>query len=354
MTKMAIDGKNTVMTDLTGVVEFIPNQYGFINSLGLFSRKPISGTSIVIDRVDSALTLMDSVTRTARGIEYNNGEIVQQYAFPIPYFKDMERIVPEELQGIRQAGTMDTKKFNDLRARKLRNLGLRHDINQEFMKMQALKGKVMDANGRVFADLFATYGFTKKVFNFELNLDATDVNLKCREVVRYIEDNAMAGTAVNGENLIMLVDSVFFDKLTTHPKVREIFLFQSQNPSPLKDSLKGANGMNTFTFGGLTFVEYRGKFTDKRGKVHKLVDVDGKTEGCGHGFPNLGLLNEDLYPMYSAPANKINYVNTLGEEMYTFEYELDRGEGYEYEYHSSNLPLCLRPQMLIDLVATGN
>lgn len=346
--------KNTVMTDLTGVIRLIPNQYGLVNSLGIFSQRGTPLTSITIDRVDDDMTLLDSVTRGARGVEYNNGEVVQQYAFPIPYFTDFERITPDELQGVREAGTMDLKRFDTVRARKLQKLRMRHDMTMEFMKMQALKGKVVDANGRVFADLFTTYGYTKKTFNFELGNDATNVSEKCREVVRYIEDNAMMGGAVNGENIYILVDSIFFDKLVKHPSIKEAYLFYQSTQEPLRDSLRATDGYQKFTHAGLTFVEYRGQFKDKRGQVHKLVSIAGKNEGVGHAFPNLGAMNSETYPMFSAPARKMEYVNTLGQELYTFEYELARGEGYEYEYHSSNLPLCLRPQMLIDVLATGN
>lgn len=353
MPKMNMQG-NTFLTDLTGAIQMIPNQYGYVNSLNLFDRKGITGTSITVDRVDNETTLLDSVTRTSRGIEYNNDQIVQQYAFPIPYFRDFERIIPEELQGVRAAGTMDTVKFDQVRTRKLANLKLRHDMTQEFMKMQALKGKVMDANGRVFADMYATYGFDKKVINFNLDVDSTNVSAKIREVVRYIEDNAALGGSVNGEQIIILVDQVFFDKLVSHPTIKEAYMFYQSTQDPLRSSFKDAgSNLNKFTHAGVTFVEYRAQFKDKRGNMHKLVGSEGKVEGVGHVFPNMGALNASVYQSFSAPANKIDYVNTVGEELYTFEWELDRGEGFEYEYISSNLHLMMRPNMLLEIQATG-
>ncbi|AZV01485.1 major capsid protein [Shigella phage vB_SflM_004] len=111
--------------------------------------------------------------------------------------------------------------------------------------------------------------------------------------------------------------------------------------------------MNRFYY-GCVFVQYNGKFKDKRGKTHTLVSIDGvdaSTVGVGHAFPNVAMLSgvNNIITVDIAPCPKMGYANTLGQELYVFEYEKDRDEGIDFEAHSYMLPYCTRPQLLVDV-----
>lgn len=338
------------VTDLTGKVSMIPNRWGLINQLGLFENVRTSQTSITMEREDSSTSLLDSVNRMQRGTQYGSDDEVQMYSFPVAYFKHSEYITPEDAQGQRVVGTTDQVKTIDMaRAKKLGRIRMNHAITHEFMKVQALKGVVVSPNGVVYADLHKTFGFNGgaiKEINFELDNPATDVSLKVEELKRYMDDNALTGGSVEG--IRVLVDSNFFDALTSHPRVKEFYLFSQRNPSvPFQDNYAtGANNgvagaANTFTWKGVTFIEYRGSYQDRKGTVHKLIEAD-----TGYAHP-VGLT--DVFVNYLAPCNKMSYVNTLGEELYVFEYTDDHDEGSELESHSSILPICKRPQLLVKL-----
>lgn len=349
-----------MLADLTGEVQQLPNLYGLVNSLNLFTAEPTTQTSILLDITKSDISLLDAHDRTAGDAEASAGEVVSQIAFPLIPLKVVESITPEEIQGVRQAGTANTPETEArVRAKKLAKMKAQFDITAEFLKVQALKGIVKDANGKLFVDLFKQFGVTKKTVEFDLDNASADIDASIEELVRHMEDNAAAGTIVDGQDIIILVDDVFFRKLTNHAKLRDAYLAQ-QTPlayQQMTGSLRtGQNdgvqrNMNAFQYRGVKFVQYNGKFKDKRGVDHKLVGVEGNTKGSGHAFPNVTMLpSNDLFKIAYAPCAKMGYANTLGQPLYVFEYERPRDEGIDFEGHSILMPYCTRPQLLVDVV----
>ncbi len=357
----AIDGR-WMLADHTGVINQLPNQYGYLNSLNLFTAKPTTQHSIIMDVEQTKISLLDSQdSRLSGEAEAPGRDDVHQIAFPLIPFKVIESITPEEIQGVRQVGTADVAETEArVRARKLKKLRAQFDITKEFMFAGAIRGVVKDARGVVRLDMFQQFGVEKKTITIPVN-DATAtfaLDNAIEDLKAYMEDNAGAGTIINGEDITVLVNSAFFRALTNHPYLREAFLMQQTALSyqQMTGSLRtgGADGvqaaMSKFVYRGVTFVEYRGKFVDKRGTEHTLVDLGGKAGG--HAFPNYQSLGgNELFQIAYAPPFKMDYVNTLGQPLYVFEYEKPRDEGIDFEAHSIMMPYCTRPQLLVDIVA---
>lgn len=358
----AIDSR-WMLADHTGVINQLPNQYGYLNSLNLFVPKPTSQHSIIMDVEQSQISLLDSQdSRISGEAEAPGRDNVHQIAFPLIPFKVIESITPEEIQGVRQVGTADQAETEArVRARKLQKIRTQFDITNEFMKAGAIRGIVRDARGVVRLNMFEQFQVTKKTITIPVTDLTATTNLDdaIEDLKAYMEDNAGAGTIVNGEDIVVLVNSAFFRALSNHPYLRDAYLQQQTALSyaQMTGSLRtgGADGvqaaMSKFTYRGVTFIEYRGKFQDKRGVTHNLVDVgDGKAGG--HAFPNFRSLGgNDLFQIAYAPPFKMQYVNTLGQPLYVFEYEKDRDEGVDFEAHSIMMPYCTRPQLLVDIVA---
>ena len=93
------------LADLTGEVQSIPNTYGYISNLGLFRSAPITQTTFLMDLTDWDVSLLDAVDRDSRKAETSAPERVRQISFPMMYFKEVESITPDEIQGVRQPGT---------------------------------------------------------------------------------------------------------------------------------------------------------------------------------------------------------------------------------------------------------
>jgi hypothetical protein len=102
--------------------------------------------------------------------------------------------------------------------------------------------------------------------------------------------------------IMCLCSPGFHDALTTHPKVKEAFQFFQRTQQLGNDYRSG------FTFGGITFEEYRGQATDAAGTVRKFVADDE-----AHFFP---MGTATTFRTYFAPADFNETANTLGLPLY--------------------------------------
>ena len=340
------------LTDLTSEILFLPNQWGRINQMGLFENEGVTNTSITFDREDDTLVLLDSSNRGTRKGSVGKTENVKTLAFPISFFEHEDRVTAADVQGRRRPGsTGEMDQVSVAVAKKLNRIKMQHAITHEFMKMQALKGTVVSPNGQVFADLFASFGFTQKVIDFTLGTASADIDGKIRELIRYTEDSASTGMVAG--NIKVMVDDVFFDALISHPKLREAWLAYKPaiNPNVLtEDLLKGSvnnASIREFTYMGVSFEEYRASYKKSDGTTEKLIAT--KT---GHAFPMAGTGSE-MYKNYLAPADHIDYVGTLGEEMYAWTFPDQKGRWLDIDSQSAILPLVRRPQVLVKLTSSN-
>ena len=148
----------------------------------------------------------------------------------------------------------------------------KHAITLEYLRMGALKGVILDADGSTLYDLYSEFGITAKTVSFALGTATTEVLLKVLEVKRHIEDN-LKGEFMTG--IMCLCSQGFFDAFTTHAKVKEAYMYFQRNQQLGNDYRTG------FTFGGITFEEYRGQATDAAGNVRKFIADDE-----AHFFPH--------------------------------------------------------------------
>lgn len=222
----------------------------------------------------------------------------------------------------------------DVLADHLTTMRNKHAITLEHLRMGALKGKILDADGSVLYNLFDEFDITEKVVNFGLSTANTNVKAKCLEVVRHIEDN-LRGEVMSG--IHALVSAEFFDALTNHPSVKEAYE-RWQEGAFLRDDFRSG-----FPFGGITFEEYRGQATDPNGTVRRFI-----AQGEGHCFP---MGTAESFVTYFAPADFNETVNTLGRPLYAKQEPRRFDRGTDLHTQSNPLPLCLRPAVLVKFVA---
>jgi hypothetical protein len=96
-----------------------------------------------------------------------------------------------------------------------------------------------------------------------------------------------------------------------------------------------------FTFGGVTFEEYRGQATDANGDDPSLHRA-----GEAHAFP-LGTV--DTFSTYFAPADFNETANTLGQPLYAKQEPRKFERGTDLHTQSNPLPMCHRPGVLVKL-----
>ena len=318
------------MVALTAAINKIPNTYGRLEQLNLMPPQGVRLRTIIIEEMSGVLNLLPTQPVGAPGTLGTQGKRKVR-SFVIPHIPHDDTVLPEEVQGIRAFGSeTETDALSDLLAQKLQNMRNKHAITLEFLRMGALKGVILDADGSTLYDLYAEFAITPKTVSFALATAGTEVLLKVLEVKRHIEDN------LKGEfmtSIMCLCSQGFYDAFTTHAKVKEAFLYYQRNQQLGNDYRTG------FTFGGISFEEYRGQATDAAGTVRKFIADDE-----AHFFP-LGTAN--TFRTHFAPADFNETANTLGLPLYAKQEPRKFGRGTDLHTQQNPLPICLRPEVLV-------
>src|SRR3990167_8583437 len=196
------------MVALTAAINKIPNTYGRLEQLNLMPPQGVRLRTIIIEEMSGVLNLLPTQPVGAPGTVGTTGKRKVR-SFVIPHIPHDDTVLPEEVQGIRAFGSeTETDALANLLAQKLQNMRNKHAITLEHLRMGALKGVILDADGSTLYDLYQEFAITAKVVSFALGSATTDVKKKCLDVKRHIEKNLM-GEVMSG--IQVLVSPEFFD-----------------------------------------------------------------------------------------------------------------------------------------------
>ena len=319
------------MASLTAAINLIPNRYGRLGALNLFPAKPVSNRQILVEERNGVLSLLPTLPAGSPG-SVGLRDKRKLRSFIIPHIPHDDVVLPEEVQGIRAFGSeTEAETIAGVLARHLDTMRNKHAITLEHLRMGALKGVILDADGSEIYDLFREFEITPKVFSFELGNAGTKVKKKCAEVLRHLEKNLL-GEFMTGVHC--LCSPEFFDALTNHDLVVKAYENWQQGAVLIHDMRAG------FPFGGITFEEYNGQVPDGNGTRRFIA------EGEAHCFP-LGTV--DTFATYFAPADFNETVNTLGQELYAKQEPRKFERGTDLHTQSNPLPMCHRPGVLVKL-----
>lgn len=314
---------------LSQAIQLLPNNYGRVREMGLMPENGVRSRNIMVEEKNGVLNLVPTQPVGSPGTPSQGGKRKVR-TFAVPHIPLDDVIYPSDYQGLRAFGSDSVMaELNRIMNDKLQSLKNKHAITLEHLRMGALKGLILDADGTVLYDLFAEFDKTQQEVEFNLDTDTTDVRAKCWDVKRHVEDN-LQGESMDGVHC--LCDSTFMDSLVGHPNVKEAFLYQ-QSSAMREDVRKG------FYFGGITFEEYRGKATRPDGTVADFIGA-----GEAHFFPT-GTQNS--FETVAAPADFMETANTRGQLFYAKTKPRDYNRGADIHTQSNPLPLCYRPAMLV-------
>jgi hypothetical protein len=252
--------------------------------------------------------------------------------FSVPHIPVDDFITPSEFEGIRAFGSeTEMKSLAIVMNEHLQAARNKFDITIEYLRMGALKGIILDSDGSTIYNLYTEFSITPKVVAFALTTSTTKIVDKCREVIRHIEDN------LRGEiysSIRCLCSETFFDSLITHDNVEEYYLNHSA-------ALQLVNGdpRKGFSFGGITFEEYRGTATEGDGTVRPFIAA-----GDAHCYPEG---TSSTFRTLYAPGDFIETVNTLGKPLYAKQATDPMGRRVDLHVQSNPLPICYRPGILV-------
>ena len=322
------------MSALTTAINILPNQYGRLDELNLFPVKPVRTRQVTVEERNGVLSLLPTQPVGSPGTVGKRGKRALR-AFNVPHIPHDDVVLPEEVIGVRAFGSeSELQTVAGVMADHLQTMRNKHSITLEHLRIGALKGVILDADGSELANLFDIFNITPKTFEFQLADPKTDVRAKCIELKRYMS-KSLQGERMSG--IHVLVSSEFFDLLTAHPKVQEAYQ-RWQEGAALRDDMR-----SDFRFAGVRFEEYAGEASDAEGKSRRFIEV-----GEAHAFP-LGTL--DTFATYVAPADFNESVNTLGQLLYSKQAPRKFDRGTDLHTQSNPLPMCHRPALLPKLKA---
>lgn len=324
------------MTDLTEELLLIPNTYGLVNQLGIFREESVTQHMISVESSAATLALIPDRVRGERN-NVNKDRTREIRAFPIPHYPLDDYIAPEDIQGKRAYGSDNAETVAAVKMRKLEDIRRKHAITLETSRMVAItQGTIYAPNGSVAGNYYTDFGITRKQVAFDLANAATNVITKITEVTDHIQENLLDGDVAT--EFVALCSPEFFDDLINQAGVKEAYKFYSSTQEPLRNGLRDGR-YKKFVHGDVTFYRYVGSYKDADGVTQKLVPA-----GEAYFLP-LGTM--DTFMTYYSPANKLDYVNTLGEQAYVFEYTDPKGSKIEIESESNVLNLLRRPSAVV-------
>lgn len=325
------------MASLTAAINLLPNRYGRLEQLNLFPAKPVRTRQIIVEEYAGKLSLLPTRPAGSPGTVGERGQR-RVRSFVIPHIPHDDVVLPEEVQGLRAFGSeTEMEAIGGVMARHLDTMRNKHAITLEHLRMGALKGQILDADGSLLVDLFQEFQIGAQTsISFDLGNASTNVKKKCYDLLRRIEDG-MRGEFSTGVHV--LCSPEFFEQFTTNGKVEAAYARWMEGAVLIGD-MRAA-----FSFAGITFEEYRGQAN--------YLKADGTTEtrrfiaaGEAHAFPT-GTV--DTFATYFAPADFNETVNTLGQPLYAKQEPRKFDRGTDLHTQSNPLPMCHRPSTLVKL-----
>lgn len=326
------------VVDWTEEVNVVPNQWGTIGNLGIFSEEPVAEHVVVFEETSvSGALLLDRV----RGDRGNVGvdAIRKLHTFAVPHFPYDDYISPQDLQGKRAYGNANVETLELVRARKLARMRQNHAWTLEFARAQAIVlGTAYAPNNTVVQDWNAEFGVTRNIVDFTLGTSTTDIIGKIEQGTAYIQDHAF-GATITGT--VVLTSPEFFGKLISHASIKTAYQYYVSTQQPLRQRLASTPTQRNrvFEFGGTTFMEMRDTYAGQR-----LIP-----SGTAFMVPT----GTDAFRTYFSPANRFGLVNTLGEQVYVFETADTKGTKIELESESNFINGIMRPAMVVNFITSN-
>jgi hypothetical protein len=331
------------LTTLTNAINVIPNAYSMLTDMGMFPVRGVATRTVVIEKQDHTLNILPTAAWGSPG--YANTMARRNIrSFVIPHMPVNDAVDPTDVQGIRSFGTENfAATLENLVADKLMTIRRKMDLTHEWRRVGALKGQILDGDGTtVIYNLFDEFGMTQEVRSLALGTPTTNVRSLCVDVSRFIETHLLGETM---SSVLVLCSPTFFDAFVDHANVIRTY----QNWTAAAERL-GGDLRSGFTFGGLTFREYRGVVstpvatgTASSADSTVLPLIEANT---AYAFP---LGTTQCFVGYAAPADFNETVNTMGLEYYAKVRPRDFERGYEMHAQSNVLHLTLRPNLVVKL-----
>jgi hypothetical protein len=327
------------MVELSAAIQRAPYVPSYLGDLGIFAEKGVRTETIAIERKGGSLALIQTSERGAP-IAEGSREKRDIRDFRTVRIAKGETLTASQVQNIRAFGseTELQQVQNEVGDIMGGPTGLRNSIEltHENMRLGAIQGILLDADGSVIRNWFTEFGISQPG-EIDFDLDNASpasgaVRKACNDVVRKVIRGAEGAWAPNQSYVMGMCGDAFWDDLTGHPEIRQTYLNQV-GAQELRNNVGAPFG--SFTYGNITFTNYRG--TD-----------DNSTVAIGTDKCKFFPVNAPgAFMCAYAPAEFFPFVNTVGQPVYAvMVMDDDRQAWVRPELYSYPLHVCMRPGML--------
>ena len=256
------------VSQLTQTIVDIPRVPTQLGDENLFREYGITTTTMMIERTGSGLQLVPTAPRGGVG-QPPGRQRRQMIPIAAVHLPQRDTIMADEVQNVRALGEeTEVESVQRLVRRQLETLKANLDLTIEHMRVGALKGQVVDADGvSVIWDLYQIFGMTRQSIGFNINTasSSTDLRMKTEEVKRAIQ-RKLGGKSFT--RVRVKCSESWFDKFVGHDKMAQAWELYQGN-----DFARNYPGQN-FVFNNVVFQVYAGGLVDAGGHAYDFIPED--------------------------------------------------------------------------------
>ncbi len=326
---------------ITQALEKVPFQPNLLGSLGIFEPVPVTTDKVGIEKRDGVLSIIQTSERGAP-LEDRDVDKRDIRDFRTRRIAKGSTIQAASIQNLRAMGSETELESvqREVMRRYAGPTGILRDVEMtwEFMRLGAIQGIVLDADGTTIYNWFTQWGISApSAINFALTTAATAVRKKCAQVIRAMQV-ASKGAWTPTTQVHAICGDTFYDNLVDHADVKATY-----NNWAAAADLRQDMTYRAFSFGGITFHNYRGadNFSDSGTSGTAAFGVKStEAKFFPVGAPG-------VFQVAYSPLESMDYVNTPGMPVYgMIVTDKDRGFWARPEVYSYPLFMCTRPEML--------
>lgn len=327
------------VSQLTQTIVDIPRVPTQLGDEGLFNEYGITTTAMMIERTGSSLKLVPTAPRG--GVRTTAGR-ERRKMIPIAavHLPQGDTIMADEVQNVREVGSeSEVQQVSRIVTRQLTVLKGNIDLTLEHMRVGAIRGQVLDADGvSVVWDLYEIFGMTRQTIGFDINSasSTTDLRQKTEDLKRAIQ-RKLGGKSFT--RVRVKCSESWFDKFVGHNKMYKAWeLYQN---GAFNREFPG----QTFLFNGVLFQVYSGGVVDGSGDQHDFIPP-----GKAYAYPE-GV--QGMFQIAYAPGDYMDTVNTMGVPYYASQERLPHNKGVDLESQSNPIVLNTLPEAVVELTTAA-
>ena len=320
------------VTELSAAISNLPTRIGNPSDAELFRNIPGTTNVFSMEFYEESGILVPTTEWGGVAPKNSSGKRTAK-SWTIPHMPLEDVVKAADVIGVRAFGSTAAETVQGKVLDKLQAMKNKIDATLAYRRSKAKQGIIVDADGSTILNYFTEFGIAEQVVYFDLGTATTNIAAKCQDVIDQIEDGL--GQEVYS-SIEVEVDRAFYDALTAHKNVREVFLGWSAAESKL-----GRSNASGFEFGGL-------KFIVNRQKVGATPLVAAST---GHAYPRG---TQDVFLNGLAPADFNETVNTLALPYYAKQAGKQFDRGFDLHVQSNQLPIVAKPKALVKVSAAAS